>query len=368
VTTYPLVVDTALHANGCTLSNVVLNAAKVQWLVPDHLGTPRIILDQTGTLANLRRHDYLPFGEELLAGTGGRTAAMGYVVGDGIRQQFTQKERDMETGLDYFINRYHSPIQGRFTGVDPENAGTDLSNPQSWNGYSYAQNNPLLYVDPDGLDVEVFWNGSSKWYSDSEFEKLKHELRKQGFGVKNGKIYAPVFDDDGNMVGRRTIGTYESDMNSLGQGVSAELARRNDSFQRFGEVGMVYMSFFTLPASEGTLLTGWLGRALETAPTQAPRALLGTARMNLLSAVKNDRLRKFVEYLYREGATVGNGSTADAIRFERATGQLLSKIGHSPKGREAIVGLERLIRTGKLDPNDAQIARQIVNDLKSALQ
>lgn len=115
-------------------------------------------------------------------------------------------------------------------------------------------------------------------------------------------------------------------------------------------------------------MTGWLGRGLETASTQAPRALLGTARMNLLSAVKNTKLRNFIEYLYRETATVGNGSTADAIRFERATGQLLSKIGHSPKGREAIVGLERLLKTGKLDSKDAEIARQIVNDLKSALQ
>ena len=50
---------------------------KVQWLVPDHLGTPRIILDQTGSRANVKRHDYLPFGEELFAGTGGRTVAYG---------------------------------------------------------------------------------------------------------------------------------------------------------------------------------------------------------------------------------------------------------------------------------------------------
>ena len=66
----------------------------VQWLVPDHLGTPRIILDQTGELANVKRHDYLPFGEELFAPSGSRTTAQGYLSGDSIRQQFTQKERD----------------------------------------------------------------------------------------------------------------------------------------------------------------------------------------------------------------------------------------------------------------------------------
>ena len=82
-------------------------SAKINWLVTDHLGTPRMLLDQTGSLANVKRHDYLPFGEELFAGTAGRSAAQGYASGDDIRQQFTQQERDVETGLDYFGARYY---------------------------------------------------------------------------------------------------------------------------------------------------------------------------------------------------------------------------------------------------------------------
>jgi len=147
-------------------------AANIKWLVPDHLGTPRIILDKTGSLANVKRHDYLPFGEELPAGTGGRTAAMGYVAGDGVRQQFTQKERDNETGLDYFLARYYSSTQGRFTSPDEFTGGpdelfyfaddasenptfyADLSKPQSLNKYQYSYSNPLRWVDPDGHDPE----------------------------------------------------------------------------------------------------------------------------------------------------------------------------------------------------------------------
>jgi len=56
--------------------------------VSDQLGTPRMIFDQSGSLATVSRHDYLPFGEELFAGTGGRTTAQGYSASDGVRQKF----------------------------------------------------------------------------------------------------------------------------------------------------------------------------------------------------------------------------------------------------------------------------------------
>jgi len=65
--------------------------------------------------------------------------------------RITGKERDAETGLDYFIFRNYSGAEGRFASPDPENFGTYASNPQSWNGYSYVHNSPLNYIDPFGL-------------------------------------------------------------------------------------------------------------------------------------------------------------------------------------------------------------------------
>ena len=139
---------------------------KVQWLIPDHLGTPRIILDQAGSFANVRRHDYLPFGEELIAGMGGRTVAQGY-AGDGVRQQFTSKERDTETGLDYFCARYYANIQGRFTSADEPFADQSADNPQSWNLYSYVRNNPLIFIDPTGRFGDYYNRDGSYAYTDN---------------------------------------------------------------------------------------------------------------------------------------------------------------------------------------------------------
>jgi RHS repeat-associated protein len=95
----------------------------------------------------------------------------------------TQKERDSESGLDYFLARYYSSAQGRFASVDPYNVIieaqsaidkkgaekqfiTYLSNPQRWNRYSYALDNPMFYTDPKGEDVTIYYrppdpNGSS---------------------------------------------------------------------------------------------------------------------------------------------------------------------------------------------------------------
>ncbi len=119
------------------------------YLTWDHLGTTRLVTDQNANV--IARHDYLPFGEEIPAGTAGRTDQWGPLV-DNIEQKFTGQMRDQETGADYFNARYYGSALGRFTSPDPANAGADLANPQSWNAYAYALNNPLALVDPSGLD------------------------------------------------------------------------------------------------------------------------------------------------------------------------------------------------------------------------
>jgi RHS repeat-associated protein len=65
----------------------------------------------------------------------------------------TGKERDTESGLDYFNARYYGSSMGRFMSPDPSGLFyADQTNPQSLNLYSYVRNNPLINIDPTGLD------------------------------------------------------------------------------------------------------------------------------------------------------------------------------------------------------------------------
>ena len=73
--------------------------------------------------------------------------------------KFTGKERDTETGLDYFGARYYGSNMGRFTSPD-STAYSSLKYPQAWNLYAYTLNNPLRFTDPTGNAVECKKNDS----------------------------------------------------------------------------------------------------------------------------------------------------------------------------------------------------------------
>ena len=103
----------------------------------DAIGSVRMTTDATGAV--IQRYDFLPFGEP-----------WDPQPNPDVRQ-FAGKERDTETGLDYFGARYYSSGSGRFTSVDPAVAWrATLVDPQLWNRYVYVRNNPFRFIDPDG--------------------------------------------------------------------------------------------------------------------------------------------------------------------------------------------------------------------------
>ena len=66
---------------------------------------------------------------------------------------FTGQQYDSEDNLTSFPFREHEGTQGRWLTLDPAGlAAVNPGNPQSWNRYAYALNNPTGLIDPTGLD------------------------------------------------------------------------------------------------------------------------------------------------------------------------------------------------------------------------
>jgi RHS repeat-associated protein len=274
--------------------------------VTDQLGTPRLILDQTGSLANIKRHDYLPFGEELFAGTGARTTSLGYTGSDGVRQQFTQKERDIETGLIYSISRYYSSTQGRFTSPDLPFADQSEGDPQSWNLYTYVGNNPITATDPSGLWKKVDCDNGGQCWQAEDGDTWETFAKATGYSVSGLKKFfvgetitsGQVFD----------VGGYEAWNQKFLRDLFEEQAPR---FEPAIGGGLRDVTKKAAPAVGGLLVrfARWLGLAKKVAPTGK---LIGS--LNGLTQAE----RSMVQELLAQGKTVqiiprATGKTADFI-------------------------------------------------------
>lgn len=137
---------TALLGIGAAPALAQTPTETVRYYHADEIGSVRAVTNEAGQV--VAQHDYLPFGGEPADAP------------DRSPLRFTGKERDRETGLDYFGARYYANQMGRFTGVDPFlNIEAAPGDPQQWNRYVYARNNPLIFNDPTGLDC-VYANSS----------------------------------------------------------------------------------------------------------------------------------------------------------------------------------------------------------------
>ena len=87
----------------------------------------------------LRGH--LPFGQVRTNVTSPNSQA-------GVTDLSYTGQRDLGMGLMDYKARFYSPTLGRFT--QPDAIVPHISNPQTWNRYSYVMNSPILYNDPTG--------------------------------------------------------------------------------------------------------------------------------------------------------------------------------------------------------------------------
>jgi RHS repeat-associated protein len=144
----------ALGRLAAEYSNQAPTSTGTSYLFTDMLGSVRTITSDSKTVTEC--YDYLPFGRMLSTADNGRSSVGCYPADpdtqltSGTPQKYTGKERDAETGLDFFGARYVSAAQGRFMVPDLSGEDRALLDPQSWNMYSYVRNRPTRFVDIGG--------------------------------------------------------------------------------------------------------------------------------------------------------------------------------------------------------------------------
>ena len=133
------------------------------------------LTDAAGSI--VETYEYSAFGRmNIFDATGQDITATGSTIGNPYG--FTGRRFDAETGLWYYRNRMYSPVLGRFLQRDPAGYVDGL------NLYAYTMNNPLSYLDPDGLIARDAWNS----WSDSVVQTTENT-------IKGGESYLfPVFD------------------------------------------------------------------------------------------------------------------------------------------------------------------------------
>lgn len=104
------------------------------YILTDHLGSPILATDENGDVK--WREDYQPFGTQIINEDGNNAAG------------FTGHLDDKTLNVTYMQGRWYHPEMGRFMAIDP--VGFVEENPATFNRYSYGNNNPFKYIDPDG--------------------------------------------------------------------------------------------------------------------------------------------------------------------------------------------------------------------------
>jgi RHS repeat-associated protein len=143
----------------------------------DAAGSPLLATDSGGRI--VWKESYRPYGERL------SDASVNSEASNSI--WFAGRPHDETTGLSYMGARYYDPLLARFVGVDP--AEVDPNDVHSFNRYSYANNNPYKFVDPDG-------------HSPIDVAFLVYDLGKLGVAMYTGVGVVPALLD----VGMSTIG------------------------------------------------------------------------------------------------------------------------------------------------------------------
>jgi RHS repeat-associated protein len=121
------------------LASTAVQAGTRHYYYTDPQGTVLAKTDAAGNV--VEASDYRPYGARTLGSSSNGPGYTGHV-------------NDADSGLVYMQARYYDPAIGRFISVDPHGIEPGLV---GFSRYAYGRNNPVFYIDPDGMYESPAW-------------------------------------------------------------------------------------------------------------------------------------------------------------------------------------------------------------------
>ncbi|MHC1784924.1 MAG: RHS repeat-associated core domain-containing protein [Anaerolineaceae bacterium] len=147
----------------------------LQWILSDHLSSASVTANEDGTWNSRIQHT--AFGE--VRATSGLTAT---------KYRYTGQLAQDVLGLDYYVARFFDPLLGHFISADTIIPDPEKSN--AFDRYSYVLNNPLLFRDSSGHNIDCSpWDSQCR--DQVEDDKLIQALED---------FVAPPMEEEGDMV------------------------------------------------------------------------------------------------------------------------------------------------------------------------
>ncbi|CAK0749005.1 RHS repeat domain-containing protein [Escherichia coli] len=341
----------------------------------DHRGLPQALISPEGETAWCGEYD-----------------EWGNLLGETSAQHLQQSLRlpgqqyDEESGLYYNRNRYYDPLQGRYITQDP------IGLKGGWNLYAYPLN-PVQRGDPLGLSGETLVLGSATTVTGTKFGgallsggaatfdavttamasaapalgAMAVVAGPMGYDLLANDGRAGKALSDGQLINSQAEMCYwtsscpldsphENDNSSGSQpNVGKDLTDEEKNCLAGGSTG-----------SPG----GWGPEDENSARDRMQHERYKDELRQKMGKpdVTDSNLKNIIDDLYRPNAKVGSGSTADAVRYELATGEKVGGRGHVLKAQDYTRALQDwLDKNPTASPGDRAAAENVLQDLQNAL-
>jgi len=271
-----------------------------QYFLKDHLGNTRVVIDQAATVT--QKTDYYPFG-----GTAWMASNS-----SGNKYLYNGKEKQDEFGLDWYDygTRFYDPQIGRWHSPDPL---CEVN--RKWSPYRYAYDNPLRFIDPDGMLEGDYYSQNGTWlYNDGENDDLAYVVSASGpFDGQTQNDLLPVKNSELLQVAAVSYGEASISDNPTEMAAISNTIVNSKNLR--GENATINSTIkgFALAATDGNDRTKAFNKS-------TPEGRNGTAKQDAIAGAINAVTGG---QDYSNGATHWAGNDIASSAEKRATGGLL---------------------------------------------